>query len=426
MDSSTSWFQPTPRYEGPCELTFIDAGRINGAGVLEIDIDLKSRAALVVSAVECVRPLPFPLSIAQRPSGKVARAIPDADEVRYADSFSLDAGSGVVRSLEGKIYFSSSAHLGERSALTVDAYPGFIDYVADSGAQAEYVVAPLVNFLQPWQTSDPALDSHPLRLLRVIKAPQDFVEKYPEVIRLEQRRLNGVVEFHLLGSPAYIQPVPAYTTIESGLVSGSCRARITSMIVCSAAGLDPTGADLLRRFPFDLARVLSLAVGVDVSIPWLEVRAPDRSLVRRVHLPSRPADFRQGTRYLDEQSCGGLSRLLSVAPRSPHFGSPHIRVALGALAALRGHHLNLDRGLRDLLVALEALALGYTTKHQARKARVAEKWATRAREILEGASRELDALADEAAAQGAEGDSRRLKKVAKTVHEEPLDDVGFS
>jgi hypothetical protein len=426
VTSSSVWFQSTLRYEGACELSFEDGGKIVGSGLFEVDQDLRSRIDFIVTAIDCGRPLPFPLSFFQTVPAGTVRTIPDREEARYADRFSLTTAEGVVHSLPGKVYFSASAHFGETTTITVHVYPGTTEFVARDHAPDQYVVAPLVNYVAPWITSDRTLDKHPLRLLRTISLPPDLADKYPELVAAEHRRLNAIVRFDFRGTPAFIQPLPTFEDVEAALENGACRARVTAMIVGETGGLGPAAGELLRWFPLDLAALLGLATGVEVDLPWVELRARDGSLVRRVHLQGRPPSYEQGTRYLDERSCHGTGDLVSVALRSPDFGKSHIRVALHALRSVQGHTLRLDSGLRDLLVALEALALSCTSLRRSRRPKLAKAWASRARAILATASSQLGDLAQEAATKGTEIDGRRIQKVAAIVRSEPLDQVGLS
>lgn len=421
--TARSLFDIALNYEGPAVLGFGGDGEIAGTARLEIDEELKTTSLLRVTEVRYTGPLGFPLSILQPAVPGTARHIPDPEAPTSASSFRMEVAAGEVRSASAKVHFSASVHFGDQPEAMLRLDLGPTEFIGEQIGPAKYFVMPLVNYVADWPAYNAGLDAHPMRVIRAVDVSEQFARQHLKLVELERQRLNGTVEFEFEGRQVFIQPIADYEERREKLESGVHRARITALLVGDIADRPITWPAVQTWFPIDVMGLLSLATGSDVECPWIEFRSESGALVRRIHFHSHPPVFARRGHIIDESIHRGTGRLLSQGLRSPHFAKPHLRVAVSTVCSRPDRVMNLDHRLRELIVALEALAKGPgVVPDWAKRRRPSPRWRKAVKKILleakaatagieSEAKAAIERVAEDAAKAGETDDEALLRKL---------------
>ncbi|MBZ5588091.1 MAG: hypothetical protein LAO05_05965 [Acidobacteriia bacterium] len=437
--TARGWFRTSFGYEGPAVLTFSNRDELTGTGRVEVNEDLAATAILRVTqadyrGLEEFSSFGLLFALSNLPPG-----FRGLDPPAHGCLFRMQLPGGEVRSVSDDLDFQTSftAEGPCGPELLIRLGRGPFEFTCRDLAPPAYFVVPLVNYVAHWVGYNAALDTHPLRLLRPAPLPEFVVREHPEWVTFEHQRRNGTVEFEFRGGRAFIQPVEDYDERQERLEAGLDRARITALLIGDVADNPITWPALQDWIPAGLASLLSLATGSDVEIPWIEFRAADGALQRRLHFGSLPPVFARRGHIIDERIHRGTGRLLSQALRSPHFGKPHLHVAVGTICGRPDRVLNLDNRLRELIVALEALANGPgVDPAEPNRRELSPPWRRKVDKVFAGtkqalrrveseAKARIKMLAREAAAKGHSEDQALLGRVAELVRCALSDDRSF-
>lgn len=160
---------------------------------------------------------------------------------------------------------------------------------------------PLYNMLSPSfvtypRAQPPEIAYHPLRIFPTPAGNPD-----PHTDEEGFRNVNWhnqLVTFQIDGLVGFIEPLPDYRERARQLRDGDVQSHVTAVLVCNAVGRDCRADAPETWFPVDLLNLLSLATGQRVGAPWIEYRAGDGALVRRVHREFGRPSFNPGHRCL--------------------------------------------------------------------------------------------------------------------------------
>lgn len=247
---------------------------------------------------------------------------------------------GVLKA-EGQ--FFSDSHYDMESGRSVLRYrPLGTDFEGAKCGPAKYWVLPLTNFLCrrfEWvpfgePTPHPSLNGHPLRIHRVGEISAGLAE--PELSRAQYRAglaERCAIRFQYNAAPAFIEAVPDYPARRAALESGQELSALTAVVVGELPPGGFTDPNPRKWSPFDLLPLLSIATGVAVGAPWIELRDAEGRLVRRHQRALSREVFSPGTVTIDDVLHGGVGQLLTTALESPHFGTTHFAVAARHLVA---------------------------------------------------------------------------------------------
>lgn len=92
-----------------------------------------------------------------------------------------------------------------------------------------------------------------------------------------------MIPFENEGECAYIQALPNHAVFRDRLESGRDTALVTAVMVGPIADRPAHGLAVLDWIPAQLLNALSMATGVRVGVPWVEVRDEAGALCSHVH-----------------------------------------------------------------------------------------------------------------------------------------------
>lgn len=247
----------------------------------------------------------------------------------------------------GTAYHLSGNLLARHPAVTFNPLQAYFE--THSPTLGQYFVAPLSNFLNNsgWFTEfHPAIAYHPLRIQASFPIPNDLPDEQKRIAYMQQRAGQSVVGFDFFDEPAFIEPLPDYKLREKRLRKAKRKCLITAIMVGTVGQKEITLLNWNSLGFRELLPLLSLATGIYVGSPWLELRDSDGRLVRRIHNNIASSTYKKGLSALGSAvDRGGLGYFLSVAQSSAEFGKAYLRATLSQL--VMGGYFDFDGNIED-------------------------------------------------------------------------------
>lgn len=427
------WFTPEIEHHGWGTAEFVDpAGVVEGPVYIRADGRGSPRIEMSVSEFSPRENLPLgllqflALRVTETEGAQTTlRFRPDGFNqctrltVETADG-TFDSTQCSLAHVQGRLFCPSDHPV----VLTFHATRAHFD--AKEGGQPRYWVLPLQNFLSHFVQHDPKLDQHPLRIFPTPEVPENLPEPLAMRARAIANAKNRMIVFEFGDEPAFIEALHDYDQRRERLLSRQEPTTITAVMV-GAVGNNSTDSDSIQEWlPLDLLPILGLVSGSEVSAPWAEIRDAQGTLVRRVHIHLGAPVFSQGKGAIDEALHRATGALLTLAQRSPWYGTSRLQVTLKHIVRGSSYTLTVEDRLSHFFRALDGLSQELvTTKPESLTDRLSAQHKARVRKALRGAGEQIEAFAKEAERSGAVEEARTLRHIAHRVRSAPNVDVGF-
>jgi hypothetical protein len=306
----------------------------------------------------------------------------------------------------------SSGVLAEQSPLRF--YVQQASYDVGNPNPPRYFAIPLFNCLA--EGHDGLLRPHPLRIYETPEVPSSVPETDKIFATMKANQKNVLVGFFIEGRLCFVERLADYDDRVAALKNGALR-RITAVLV-GELGDRPasTLAEFWSWFPFELFSALSFASGVEVGLPWIEIRDEAGGLTRRLHGRSSLPHFWGGDPVLGQfaragtQSAVGnlLTQYLSVsAPQRSYLEVAMDHARLGTLGA----PLRLYDILDHLIRALECLCREHGFIQQDLLSGLADETQNKVKSVIAQATKQIQQLQNEAIAAGLLEEHRLLSTI---------------
>jgi hypothetical protein len=225
--------------------------------------------------------------------------------------------------------------------LTLRINPTRSEFAVAAPAPETWMVLPLSAFVPEFPAQSSAIRGHPLGL----DTGADT-------------RTGGCILFEVCGQRAFIQQLPS---VEGP--SGATKAWGGDTVLTAVAVIPMVGPGMINPWGWFLTtflRLLELAAGSEIGVPWIEMRDANGHLARRLHFPlghlHRRADGYAAIQKAFHWSRGGY---LTAALASPQAREPFFSIALRHCIRAGLPGLTLDDQLDHLVRALECLCGRY-------------------------------------------------------------------
>jgi hypothetical protein len=343
------WLETSAKYEGWGKAEFVDPrGVVEGPAVVRVD----QRGKATVTIDVCNPP-------AHGIFFYIKGAVSAANFRRYG--MSNPCASVTVKTQEGlftateRIFWEGGATRSKPHRIRLRPLRSLYEAIAP--AEPTYWVLPLSNFiLVHWPRPTQDLGAHPLRVFPRTSDTKAgaSAEAHMQTEGLIDRS-DRLVVFRLNGQPGFIEPLPTYNRLAERLQKGRIANAITSIMVGPAHVPSVEFSDYEGLFPLDMVALLTLSTGTRVGAPWIEFRASDGQLVRRVHIHFGAPAYEHGHAALCEMTPGALGELLTCAFSSTERGKPYLRAAMNQAIDSSIRHQTIESRFVNLVRALETL-----------------------------------------------------------------------
>lgn len=168
---------------------------------------------------------------------------------------------------------------------------GQSQFEAAVAGDPKYWVLPLANFLSECRDWRGELDRHPLRIFPTPEVPDEVthVPFGPDHDALMKRAWaclstahskNRLIVFKFNEGPGFVERLPDYEVTKELLLEGKERRKTTGVMVGPTGNGPVESFERMRDwFPFDVLSLLTLATGMEVGCPWVEIRDDEGRLV---------------------------------------------------------------------------------------------------------------------------------------------------
>jgi hypothetical protein len=229
--------------------------------------------------------------------------------------------------------------------LTLRIKPIKSEFAVAASEPEVFLVLPLSTFVTEFPTESSVIGNHPLNL----------------DARSDSHR-RGCIPFEFYGQKAFIQQLPS-ADVSSGVKTLGGEIILTAVAVLpimDAAMIDPWG-----WFLTIFLRLLELATGSEVGVPWIEMRDQNGRLARRLHIAvGHLHHLTDGYGAIPKAFHWSGGEYLTVALSSPQAREPFFSIALRHCIRAGLSGLSLDDQLDHLVRALECLCARYGFSEQ--------------------------------------------------------------
>ena len=306
--------------------------------------------------------------------------------------------------------------------LTFEPYGAAFDVVGAD--RPKYWVVPLLNFVSVFPQRSPDTDHHPLRIYQTPMVPDNLPEEGREAALEVANAKNELILFKFEGRPGFVERLPDYEEHKDELREGRTCSAATAVVVGEVGDCDPQ--ELEDTFASDIASLLSLATGTEVTAPSLEFRDEEGRLVRRLHYRLSPAPYLEGHRLMADimvpPGRGPLQAtglLLSEATSSSGngFGESYLRVAMKHLVRAGSHGKTVDEQMTSLCRCLDSLCKSFGVDQQKLKDLLSKQELDDVKDTLSAATKAIQPLVDNARASNRLDAARVLKHIAEKARQ---------
>lgn len=341
----------------------------------------------------------------------------------------VTAEQGVFSSWENIFYgFSADISSKNRGQLSFQLQSSQFD--AAEGGVPKYWTIPLCNFLSAFRQRHQELDRPPLRIFPTPIVPGGLSEREAMIAEHVANQRNRLIVFEFNKSLGFIEPVADFDERKTRLLEGRERNTITAVMVGEVGANSTDFADLERWFPSDFLLLLGFASGIEVGAPWIEFRDENGLLVRRIHAKFWRSLFSRGHEVINELfHCGeksGTGYLLSIAPTSDDYASPHLRIVLQHIirGGLAGYTIQ-DK-LDHLFRALDILCEHYDLKKiQTPNQTLENESRGKLKKVFKDATKAINNIANEADKSGKDGEAKVLRRISQQLRRAMNIETGF-
>jgi hypothetical protein len=287
----------------------------------------------------------------QQPNGETAWHI-GLDSENPCESLTFSAEGGTFVST-GKVDWAGYTLGPETSEFRFSVREG--KFETENTNPAKYFAIPLLNCIV--ELKDRFCVKHPLRIFPTPSIPDSVPANMYATAELMANQRNSVLAFTVSGMPCFVERMPDYEASVATLKSGAAQHKITAVLV-GEVGSNPvdTLADFKAWFPFETLSVLSFASGVEVGLPWIEIRDEQGRLIRRLHGGTLIPSYFEGDDVFHKQCRPGAGDFLVRFLHLPEEKKVPLRVVMNhARLGSLGTHLHLHDVMDHLVRALECL-----------------------------------------------------------------------
>jgi hypothetical protein len=227
------------------------------------------------------------------------------------------------------------------AALTLRINPIKSEFVVAASAPGSFLVLPLSAFISEFPAQSSLIRSHPLHL--------DMES---------DSHLGRCIPFEVCGQQAFIQQLPGAVEAGGGIKVWGGQTILTAVAVLPL--VDPRMTDPWGWFLTTFLRLLELAAGSEVGVPWIELRDGNGSLARRLHIAvGHFHHLTDGYGAIRKAFHWAGGEYLTAALSSPQARQPFFSIALRHCIRAGLPGLTLDDQLDHLVRALECLCAWY-------------------------------------------------------------------
>lgn len=277
-----------------------------------------------------------------------------------------------------------------------------------------YFAIPLFNCLA--EGTDRLLRRHPLRIYETPDVPSCVPEADKMFATMKANEKNLLVGFFIEGQLCFVERLADYDDRVAALKSGTVR-RITAVLVGELAG-QPTStlAEFWSWFPFELFSAMSFASGVEVGLPWIEIRDETGALIRRLHgRPGLPHFWDGGSvlgQFARAGTAGAIGNFLTQYLSLSTSQRSYLEVAMDhARLGTLGAPLRLYDILDHLIRALECFCREHGFSQQDLLLGVTDETREKLRAIVSETTKQIRQLQNEAIAGGLLDEHRLLSTI---------------
>jgi hypothetical protein len=277
-----------------------------------------------------------------------------------------------------------------------------------------YFAIPLFNCLA--EGHDRLLRPHPLRIYETPEVPSSVPETEKFFATMKANQKNLLVGFFIEGRLCFVERLADYDDRVTALKNGAVR-RITAILV-GELGNHPasTLAEFWSWFPFEVFSALSFASGVEVGLPWIEIRDEAGGLIRRLHGRSSLPHFWGGEPVLGQfaraGTQGAVGSLLTQYLSLSAVKRSYLEVAMDhARLGTLGAPLRLYDILDHLIRALECLCREHGFIKQELIPGLAGETQNKVKKFIAQATNQIQQLQNEAIAAGLLEEHRLLSTI---------------
>jgi len=225
--------------------------------------------------------------------------------------------------------------------LTLRINPIKSEFAAVSSAPETLLVLPLSAFVSEFPRPSSAVRDHPLNLDAGSGS-----------------HARGCITFELCGRSAFIQQLPGAEDASEGIRAWGGETVLTAVAIIPM--VDPEMIDPWGWFLNTFLRLLELAAGSEVGVPWIELRDEKGRLARRLHFAVGPRQhLTDGYGAIRKAFHWSGGEFLTAALASPQAREPFFSIALRHCIRAGLPGLTLDDQLDHLVRALECLCVRY-------------------------------------------------------------------
>lgn len=236
-------------------------------------------------------------------------------------------------------------------------FPEKSQFDVNNTGLAKYWVLPIFNFISEFYEQNSQLDNHPLRIRPKVNCGENATG--------EEVAIDNLIIFTFFNdSLGFIEPLPDFNERKNSLESRQEKRRITAVMVGEIGFQSIDIPDFRDWIPFGFLPLLSLAIGSEVGIPWIEFRDANGELVRRIHNNFGKPNFLRGHTTLSERVDRSIGYLLTQAQSSSDYGNAPLGSVIFDLVQSSSDHLTIEDKLNKICRAFDYLCKHYNLDSQ--------------------------------------------------------------
>jgi hypothetical protein len=328
------------------------------------------------------------------------------------ESLSITSSEGTFSSTKGVRLVGLSIGGKEQKPLKFNVWHG--KFETSNQNTPKYFAFPLFNCLA--KVSVGLSSPHPLRIYPTPLIPSPLSDKDSLFAKIKANEKNSLIPFLMDNRLCFVERLADYADRVTSLQSGSQR-RITAVLVGELANQPvSTLADFRSWFPFEVLTALSFGSGIEIGLPWIEIRDGNGELIRRLHGALSLPHFWNGDPLLREFDIagdfGGLGEFLTRYLNLPGRERSYLEVVMGhARVGSLGAPLPLYDILDHLIRALECLCREHGFTRQDLLLGLSDHTREKVNAVISQATKEIRQLENDARAAGATVDCRLLSTI---------------
>jgi len=390
-----NWLSTTLKYSGLGTATFRNPkGTVTGKTEIVVDENGSFHISMVVETID-TEDKPLPLGLQQLLSkdppreinGKLVLSMPF--ENNTCNQLKVVCSDGYLLATEFDNHsgtFSYDANSGVTEYIRF--HPSTFEFRA-SEETAKYWAIPLNNFVSDFQTRNPLLSFHPLRIFPSKVVPNDTPADIKNIAEYIADQKNSLIVFTYLEELGFIEALPNYEERVKKLKSKEALSLITAVMVGGVSENSIDYVRLINWFPTIFIDLLSFVSGVEVGVPWIELRGDKGQLIRRYHTSFGFPTYVEGARIINEALQRGTGELLSKAFACPDIDKSYLRTTLRMITKGGRYSQSVEDKMNYLCRSLETLAAEFGFQKQNLLAHLDPGTRNEVRQIVKQAITEL-------------------------------------